>query len=108
MLRFHLDENGERAIAEGARLRGLDFTTTPPDLAMSTPDPEQLAWCLAQERVIVTRDKDMLRHAAAGIPHAGVMFYRHHKKAYGQIITKLVTLSRLHSLESMKGRVEYL
>lgn len=108
MLKYHLDENAERAIADGLRLRGLDVTTTPPDVPTATSDSDQLAWCLAEERVIVSHDRDMLRYAAAGVEHAGVVFYRSRHRTFGELIARLVTLSRLRTPETMRGCVEYL
>jgi predicted nuclease of predicted toxin-antitoxin system len=74
-LRFHLDENGDPRIAAGLRLHGIDVTTTPEAGLLGKSDEEQLAFALAEGRVIITRDTDFLRIAASGTEHPGVVFY---------------------------------
>jgi predicted nuclease of predicted toxin-antitoxin system len=71
-IRFHLDENGHRAIADGLRRRGVDVTTTPEVGLLSASDDEQLAHAWPNGRVILTQDRDFLRLHAAGAPHPGI------------------------------------
>ena len=40
-IRFHLDENGSRAIASGLRRRDVDVTTTPEVGLVTTPSRER-------------------------------------------------------------------
>jgi len=47
-IRFHLDENCHRAVAEGLRRRGIDVTGTPEAGLQSATDDEQIAHALAQ------------------------------------------------------------
>jgi predicted nuclease of predicted toxin-antitoxin system len=63
-IRFHLDENCHRAVAEGLRRRGIDVTTTSQAGLMSASDEEQIAYGVAQGRVIFTQDRDFLRFPA--------------------------------------------
>jgi predicted nuclease of predicted toxin-antitoxin system len=60
-IRFHLDENAHRAIAEGLRRRGVDVTTTPEAGLLNATDDEQLAFARPRDRVIFTQDRDFLR-----------------------------------------------
>ncbi|NEP11383.1 MAG: hypothetical protein F6K14_14465 [Symploca sp. SIO2C1] len=53
---FHLDEQVERAIAEGLRRRNINVTTTPEAELLGVTDKEQLAFAIAQQRVIFTQD----------------------------------------------------
>jgi hypothetical protein len=46
-IRFHLDENCDRAIAEGLRRRGIDVSTTPEAELLSATAEEQFAGCHA-------------------------------------------------------------
>ena len=71
-IRFHLDENGSQAIAEGLRRRGIDVTTTPESGLMAASDGEQLAYCRREGRVLFTYDEDFLAMDAAGAPHSGL------------------------------------
>jgi hypothetical protein len=54
-IRFHLDENCDRAIAEGLRRRGIDVTTTPDVGLMSASDEQQVAHSLAQHECFLLR-----------------------------------------------------
>lgn len=58
--RFHLDEYGSRAIAEGLRRRGIDVTTTPETGFIGATDERQAAHGLAEGRVIFTQGQDFL------------------------------------------------
>jgi Domain of unknown function (DUF5615) len=51
---FHLDENCAHAIAAGLRRRGIDVTTTPEMGLLGANDEDQLAFCLAENRVILS------------------------------------------------------
>ncbi len=108
MLRYHLDENVEWALADGLRRHRLDVTSTPPDLPKGTPDPDQLAYTFAEQRVVVTRDDDLLGLSSAGSLHAGIAYYRPRTRTIGQLVATLVALSKRYTAEQMKGRVEYL
>ncbi len=58
-IRIHLDENCSLAIAEGLRRRGIDVTTTPEVGLLGASDEDQLAYCLAEDRVIFSYDDDL-------------------------------------------------
>jgi len=75
-IRFHLDENCSLAIADGLRRRGVDVTSTPGAGLLGAVDDIQLAFALAEGRVIFTEDQDFLRIHAAGIPHSGIVYCR--------------------------------
>jgi predicted nuclease of predicted toxin-antitoxin system len=68
-IRFHLDENCHRAIAEGLRRRGVDVTTTPEVGLLTATDEEHAAFCQAQGRVLFTQDRDFLRMHAVNPQH---------------------------------------
>ncbi len=46
-IRFHLDENCHRAVAEGLIRRTIDVTTTPDAGLMSATDEQQIAHAFA-------------------------------------------------------------
>src|SRR5689334_99523 len=89
-IRFHLDENCSHAIAEGLRRRGVDVTTTPELRLLGVIDEDQLAYCFAEGRVIFSYDEDMLRLAASGVEHAGIVFCQQQRRSIGDIIRGLV------------------
>ena len=51
-IRFHFDENGHRAVAEGLIRRGIDVTTTSTAGLPGATDEQQIAHCLAEGRVL--------------------------------------------------------
>src|SRR4051794_33151369 len=67
-IRFHLDENCATAIAHGLRRRGIDVTTTAEAALISATDEEQIAYALAEGRVVFTQDQDFLRINATDSP----------------------------------------
>jgi hypothetical protein len=107
-IRFHLDENCSYAVAEGLRRRGVDVTTTPEAGLLGTRDEEQLAYCLAQGRVIFSYDEDMLRLAASGVEHAGIIFCQQRRRSVGDIIRGLVLVWERLEPTGMVGQVKYL
>jgi hypothetical protein len=83
---FHLDENCNRAIAEGLRRRGVDVTTTPELGMLASTDDEQLA----------------------GISHADIVYCGKDTRSIGDIIQGLVLIWEIMETAEMLGRVEYL
>jgi predicted nuclease of predicted toxin-antitoxin system len=108
MLRFHLDENVDDAIAVGLRSRGIDTTTTEVAGINGASDEEQLAFALREMRVIVTYDDDLLALHGQGVQHAGIAFSTLRTRTIGQIILKLAALSRHFDPPEMSGRIEFL
>jgi predicted nuclease of predicted toxin-antitoxin system len=85
-LRFHLDENCPTAIADGLRRRGIDVTTTSEAGLLTESDEEQIAYARTEGRLIFTQDEDFLRMNAAGVPHAGIAYFRQGARSLGEII----------------------
>jgi len=107
-IRFHLDENCSKAIAEGLRRRGIDVTTTPEAGLMRAIDEQQAAYCLTSGRVLFTQDADFLRLNAAGVSHAGIAYCAKDTKSIGELIEGLVLIWEICEAEEMAGHVEYL
>jgi hypothetical protein len=107
-IRFHLDENCHRAVAEGLRRRGVDVRTTPEAGLMSASDQEQLAYSLAHSCVIFTQDRDFLRLHAAGVQHAGIAYCDKDTLGIGEIIRRLVLIWEVLEPDEMQNHVEYL
>ncbi len=55
MIRFHLDENVDYAIAHGLRVRGIDVTTVSDAELISASDNMHVAFALKEQRIILTR-----------------------------------------------------
>ena len=107
-IRFHLDENGDPRIAAGLRLHGIDVTTTPEAGLLHAPDADQMAYAVAQGRVVITQDTDFLRIAASGQEHPGIVFYPDQSRSIGQIIRGVHLIWEVYEPDEMRNRVEYL
>jgi predicted nuclease of predicted toxin-antitoxin system len=107
-IRFHLDENCDPRIAAGLALHGVAVTTTPEAGLLHASDDAQLAYAVAQGRVIVTQDTDFLRMAAAGRETPGIAFYSDQGRSIGQVIRDLLLIWELYEPEEMRNRVEFL
>lgn len=107
-IRFHLDENCHRAVAEGLSRRGIEVTTTPEAGLMGATDEQQVAYGLAQGRVIFTQDRDFLRLHAAGVLHAGIAYCDKDTKNIGEMIQSLVLMWEILEPQEMQNRVEFL
>jgi len=106
-IRFHLDENCDRAIAEGLRRRGIDVSTTPEMDMLSATDEEQIAFAVSQNRVLFTQDRDFLRLHAAAIAHSGIAYCAKDARSIGAIIQALVLIWEVLEPEEMANRLEF-
>jgi hypothetical protein len=107
-IRFHLDENVHRAIAEGLQRRGVAVTTTPEAGLIRASDEAQVAYALTEGRVIFTQDRDFLRLHAADTPHPGIAYCDKDTLGIGEIIAGLILIWEVYDPGEMVGRVEYL
>ena len=82
-IRFHLDEHVAHAVADGLRQLGIDVTTTTDANLLGAEDGDQIAYGLAQGRVIFTEDDDLLVLAAAGCQHAGLGYCHQNTRTIG-------------------------
>ncbi|MCH7751417.1 MAG: DUF5615 family PIN-like protein [Planctomycetes bacterium] len=107
MIRFHLDENVDQAIAHGLRLRGLDVTTATDADLIAAADLEHITFALAENRVIFTQDQDFLRHHSAGDEHAGIVYSHQGVRSIGEIVRYLHFLSDCLEPQDMRGLLEF-
>jgi len=103
-----LDESCDPRIAVGLRLHGIDVTTTAEAGLLSTPDEIQLAYAVANNRVVVTQDTDFLRFASAGYEHLGIIFFAAQSRSIGQVIRAVRRIWEIYEAEEMRNRVEYI
>lgn len=108
MIRFHLDEHIDSAVADALVREGIDVTT--PNLVdlLSAEDDEHLAFALQERRVTITHDDDYLKLDAAGVRHAGIAYCHQLKYSIGQLAEMLKLLAKCSTAEEMEGRVEFL
>jgi predicted nuclease of predicted toxin-antitoxin system len=107
MLRFHLDENVDPAVADGLRRRGIDVTTTVEADLVRASDEKQLEYAISEGRVIVTHDADFLRIAERGESHPGIAYSPQESRSVGQIIASLFLMSECLSADDMRNHVEF-
>jgi uncharacterized protein with PIN domain len=107
VIRFHLDENVDHAIAHGLRLRGLDVTTAMDADLIAASDREHIAFALAENRVVFTQDQDFLRHHSAGVQHAGIVDSQQGLRSIGDIVRFLHFLSDCLEPSNMRGQLEF-
>ncbi len=108
MIRFHLDENVDHAIANGLLRRGINVTTSTDAGLLHASDKEQLAFASEHRRVIITHDQDFLRLHASGMEHAGIAYCRHRSRTISEIISALVIIHDCLTPGEMQGQVEFL
>lgn len=70
-------------------------------------DADQLAFAMADARVMITRDKDYLRLHAAGAEHAGIVFTQA-ETGIGAIIRGLALIYQVLDAEDMRQHVEFI
>jgi predicted nuclease of predicted toxin-antitoxin system len=107
-LRFHLDENVDPAVADGLRRRGVDITTSQEAGLLQAWDDRQLAFAIAEGRILVTHDEDFLTLAKAGVPHSGIAYCHSESRSIGQIIAALLLIRDCLTPEDMQSHVELL
>ena len=106
-IRYYTDEHIPRAVIRGLRHRGIDVLSVLEAGMQTASDEEQIAFALAQGRVLLTRDVDFLRLVAAGAAHAGIV-YASQRVSIGDVIRGLVLIHQVLEAEEMVGKEEYL
>ena len=104
---FYTDEHVSRAVVRGLRQRGVDVLTVPEAGTMGASDEEHLERARQEGRVIFTQDTDFLRLAAAGIPHAGIV-YAPQRTPVQEILFGLSLIGEVLTAEEMLDHVEFL
>lgn len=107
-IRFHLDENVNKAIADGLRRRQIDVITTPESGLISASDVEQLTFARDQGRAIFTQDSDFLRLHNAGLAHCGIIYCVKGSHSIGEILQGLILIWEVLEAEEIAGKVEFL
>lgn len=108
MIRFHLDENVDHAIAHGLRVRGIDVTTASDTELISGSDDMHVAFALKEQRINLTHDVDFLRLHASGADHAGIVFCQKGTRHVGEIIRFLCLIHDCMALEEIRREVQFI
>lgn len=107
-IRYFLDQCVWGAVVSGLRQHSIDVLTAQEAGRCGLPDPDQLAFATAEERVLVTFDPDYLALHNSGTPHAGIAWCPSMKYRIGHLLQMLVLLHGVSDRDEMRNRVEYL
>ena len=111
-LRFYMDVHVPRAITNGLASRGIDVLTAQTDGASQFEDNRLLDRALELDRLLFTRDDDLLREAAARQKHAqrfaSVVYAHQHRVTIGQCIADLEFIAKVGTDADKTGQVFHL
>ncbi len=107
-LRFYMDQNFLVPVSRALVRRGVDVLTTQEADRCGTPDPEQLAFATAEERVMVTFDPDFHALHQSGVEHGGIAWCPERKYSVGELIQALLLLHGVLDREAMRNHLEFL
>jgi predicted nuclease of predicted toxin-antitoxin system len=105
---FYFDQHIPGAVAVGLRQRGVDVLTAQEAGRCGLPDPDQLTWATAEDRVVVTFDSDYLALNASGLSHAGIAWCPATKYSIGQLVHVLLLVHGVLERDDMRNHVEHL
>ena len=106
-IRFQLDENCAKAIAQGLRRHRDDVTTTSEVGLLDATDVEQTEYASSSGRVILTQDRDFLRIHADGVQHAGIAYCEKDTRSTAEIVDALLLIWEVYETQEIAGRIEY-
>lgn len=105
VIRFHLDENVESAIASGLRKQSIDVTTTTEAGIRKSGDETQMAFAKRSGRVLFTQDCDFTTLAPMSCPHPGVFYCKQGKHPAVWIIRELSEYWEMAEPEDLADRL---
>lgn len=105
--KFLTDEHIPSTVALGLRARGIDASTAAESAQLGALDAALLSFARSEGRVLITADADHLRLAAAGAPHAGILFAPP-DAGIGMLIGGAMLIAEVLTAEEMFDRVEFL
>jgi len=106
-IKFYLDEHIPNAVARGLRRRGLDVLTVQDAGRSGLSDPEQLAFALSEQRMLITMDSDFLILVSQRVTHAGIA-YVSPTRSIGELIGSVMLLYDVLTPDDVKNHVEFL
>lgn len=109
---LYADENVNRAIVQGLRLRGVDIFSVHEDDRTGDPDERVLDRATELRRVLFTQDDDFLTEAevrrAAGVDFAGIVYAHQLRLTIGQCVADLELIAGAMTWEELENRVLFL
>lgn len=109
---LYMDQHVPRAITVGLRLRGIDVITAYEDGASEFQDPALLDRASALDRVLFTRDDDLLaearRRQREGISFVGVIYAHQLRVSIGACIRDLEIIATAGESDDLLNSVLFL
>jgi Domain of unknown function (DUF5615) len=109
---LYMDENVPRQITVGLRLRGIDVLSVQEDGKAGLSDPEVLARATELQRVLFSRDNDLLvianQKQNSGEPFAGVIYSHPQSSSIGDCIKDLELIAKACDDKDCDRQVQYL
>ena len=107
VIRFHLDENVNHAIARGLRLRGLDVSTSADAQLLGQSDQNQFDYAIGEGRALFTHDADFLDPRFLRRPHPGIVYSPKDRRTIGEVVRFLALLGEVVEPADMQKHDEY-
>lgn len=109
---LYMDENVPRQITVGLRLRDIDVLTVQEDGRAGMADPQVLARATDLQRVLFSRDDDLLALAhqrqREGIAFSGVVYAHPQRISIGDCVKDLELIAQACTLTDALNQVQYL
>lgn len=109
---IYMDENVNRAITEGLRLRGIDVLTVQEDDRTGIPDHKVLDRATELGRVLFTQDDDLLaeahRRQELGESFGGVIYAHQLGATIGECVQDLELFVKATELDEIVNRVHFI
>lgn len=107
-----MDENIPRQISIGLRLRGVEVLTVQEDQRDGQSDPEIFARATELNRILFSRDNDMLVIARTkqrdGTAFPGLVYVHPNRITLGDCVRDLEVIAKASTAEDCRDQVQYL
>lgn len=103
-----MDQHFPGPVTRALARRGMDVLTAQDAGRCGLPDPDQLAFATAEERVVVTFDSDYVALHNSGVQHAGMVWCPERKYSTREMIQWLTLIHGVLTRDEMRNRLEYL
>jgi predicted nuclease of predicted toxin-antitoxin system len=111
MIRLYMDEHVPGSVTRGLRLRGVDVLTAQEDAAEEMPDPWLLDRATELDRLLFSRDVDLLAEATrrqrANETFAGVVYAHQLEVTIGRCIEDLELIAKVCDPQELANQVRY-
>jgi predicted nuclease of predicted toxin-antitoxin system len=106
-IRYQLDEHIANDVASALRRRGIDLWTAPEAGVRGSVDPELLAFCAEEQRVLVTDDAHFAGLHQQGRAHAGIVFCPRGSRSVGHVVRTLMLIHAILEPGEIAGALEF-